>query len=160
MCYYNTSLHSSDNASCFHISFSFTDVGIRIPTGASALGMTRKFDRRSVYRPPLSLRASAHTGVAIRFPYNNFTNYAVSICERQEIHSAELAFWFCEKESRSGCSLIQCCCASLRRFAALNDMLSLNMSVLGFRPTDQWGFGSFDQAGPRVLRGTTRAAEP
>ena len=42
---------------CFHnISFSFTDVGIRIPTGASALGMTRRYDSRSDYRPPLSLR--------------------------------------------------------------------------------------------------------
>ena len=46
----------------------FTDVGIRIPTGASALGMTQKYDSRSGYRKPLSLRASAHTGVAIRSP--------------------------------------------------------------------------------------------
>ena len=37
-------VHSSDNAGCFHISFSFTDVGVRIPTGASALGMTAKYD--------------------------------------------------------------------------------------------------------------------
>ena len=61
-------VHSSDNASCFHISFSFTDVGVRIPTGASALGMTWKYDSHSDYQPQPSLRASAHTGVAIRSP--------------------------------------------------------------------------------------------
>ena len=93
----------------------FTDVGIRIPTGASALGMTQKYDSRSGYRKPLSLRASAHTGVAIsksncihkiatvallprndsgsrQMPYNNFTNYAVSICKRQEIVPRDLLF--------------------------------------------------------------------
>ena len=67
-CYDTSFLNSSDNAGCFHISFSFTDVGIRIPTGASALGMTHRNDSRSGYRPLLSLRASAHTGVAIRSP--------------------------------------------------------------------------------------------
>jgi len=41
---------------------------MRIPTGASALGMTHRYDSRSDYRSPLSLRASAHTGVAIRSP--------------------------------------------------------------------------------------------
>ena len=30
--------------------------------------MTQKYDSRSGYRKPLSLRASAHTGVAIRSP--------------------------------------------------------------------------------------------
>ena len=46
LCYYNTSLYSSDNASCFHISFSFYDTWWHS-------------------RPSLSLRTSAHTGVAI-----------------------------------------------------------------------------------------------
>ena len=56
---------------CFHnISFSFTDVGIRIPTGASALGMTRRYDSRSVYRPPLSLRDECAHWRGNPFPYN------------------------------------------------------------------------------------------
>jgi len=67
-CYDTSFLNSSDNAGCFPISFSFTDVGIRIPTGASALGMTHRNDSCSDYQRPLSLRASAHTGVAIRSP--------------------------------------------------------------------------------------------
>jgi len=63
--YYNRRVNSSDNAGCFHISFSF-----------------------SVGTPLLRCPRTPEDGC----PYNNFTNYAVSICKRQEIIPQDLLF--------------------------------------------------------------------
>ena len=76
---------------CFHISFSFTDVGIRIPTGASALGMTHRNDSRSDYQRPLSLRASARTGVAIRSS-TIILQITLRVCKLTEIIPQDLLF--------------------------------------------------------------------
>ena len=60
-------VHSSDNACCFHISFSFS-------VGTPVLGCPRTPQERC--------------------PYNNFTNYAVSICKQAEIIPQDLLFTF------------------------------------------------------------------
>ena len=62
-------VHSSDNASCFHISFSFYDT----------------FDGRQVAAPTFEMLVRFVGAATSRPPYNNFTNYAVSICKQSGI---------------------------------------------------------------------------
>ena len=67
-------IHSSDNASCFHISFSFIYI---VGRGLAPAVLVHLFCGGS--KPP---------------PYNNFTNYAVSICKLTEIIPQYLLFTF------------------------------------------------------------------
>ena len=68
-------VHSANYAGCFHISFSFYDTFGGRPQVAPT-DSTEHF-RRGELRSPA---------------YNNFTNYAVSICKRQEIIPQDLLF--------------------------------------------------------------------
>ena len=65
-------VNASDNAGCFHISFSFS-VGNDLCV--------------------VPFRFAMWNGTQA-VPYNNFTNYAVSICKRQEIIPQDLLFTF------------------------------------------------------------------
>ena len=88
-------IHSSDNAGCFHISFSFS-------AGCKASLMQREVAAHRAdggivfiahYNPPVS---SADSPLYTRGPflcaYNNFTNYAVSICKGTQIIPQDLLF--------------------------------------------------------------------
>ena len=56
--------------SCFPISISFANAGTRIPTGASALGMTWKYDRRSnSHRHCEPVRTLAWQSVPLQYFY-------------------------------------------------------------------------------------------
>ena len=98
-CYYNTSIHSSDNAGSFHISFSFS-VADKAPLCKGGWQKSLISDWGIVlYRcptiPPSRLtpcHLPLHKGGFS--PYNNFTNYAVSICKRQEIIPQNIFFDF------------------------------------------------------------------
>ena len=69
-------VHSSDNASCFHISFSFYDT----------------FDGRQIAAPTFEMLVRFVGAAISRPPYNNFTNYAVSICKQGKIILRDLLF--------------------------------------------------------------------
>ena len=99
--YYNRRVDPSDNSCCFHISFSFTDVAThqRPPcvkgagrnlwflTGGLSLSIPCN---PSVTASPCHL--PLHKGGFS--PYNNFTNYAVSICKGTQIIPQDLLLSF------------------------------------------------------------------
>ena len=69
-------IHSSNNACSLHISFSFYDT----------------FDGRQVAAPTFEMLVRFVGAAISRPPYNNFTNYAVSICKRAKIIPQDLLF--------------------------------------------------------------------
>jgi len=91
--YYNAFLNSSDNASCFHISFSFSAAD-KAPLPKGGYQPNRLTGgylcRKAAYRPADDYPSTAYAvplplGEGGFYTYNNFTNYAVSICKWQEI---------------------------------------------------------------------------
>ena len=78
-CYYTSFLNTAYNTSGFHISISFfTDV----------------CRGRRPRRPVRTSSVNAGRAVVGASPYNNFTNYAVSICKLTEIIPQDLLFTF------------------------------------------------------------------
>jgi hypothetical protein len=69
-------IHASDNTGCFHIYLS----PLRICRG------------RRLRRPARTPSVNAGRAVVGASPYNNFTNYAVSICKQSGIILADLLF--------------------------------------------------------------------
>ena len=69
-------IDSTNNSCCFHLSFSFYDT----------------FDGRQVAAPTFEMLVRFVGAATSRPPYNNFTNYAVSICKQTEIIPQDLLF--------------------------------------------------------------------